>query len=246
MTERPSAGDLDLPEPGCAVADVADAFVRLSDARDDVVVPSDDLDAETAFCSAVVEELAPTDVFWDVGAHAGLFSAAVRLVADPERVVGFEPNPHVFPVLETVLASLPGANAAHNVAIADATGRRTFAVDPGGGTESTFPETDSIASEYDAFETVAVQTRTVQDLLDGGEPVPDVVKVDVEGAEDEVLRCLDPILPDLRTLFVEVHHLDRRFAEVDAFFEARDLSVEVLETRHQTETCYQEFVRVDV
>lgn len=245
-SDPPSPADIDLPAPGCRVADVVDAFLALSETHAGVAVPTDDIDAETALLSTVVDDLDPTDTFWDVGAHAGMFSAAARLVADPGRVVAFEPNPHVFPTLDAVVEALPGDNRAHNVAVADATERREFAVDPDGGTESTFPETDSVASAYDDFETVEIQARTVQDILDGGEAVPDVVKVDVEGAEDEVLRCLDPILDEVRRLFVEIHHLDRRFTEVDDFFAERDLAVEVLETRHQTETCYQEFVSVEV
>lgn len=237
---------INLPEMGCSVQNVVESFRSFSKASDRVQIPEEDIDAETKFLKHIVSEISVSDVVWDIGAHAGMVSAAVRLCANPEQVVAFEPNPYVFPILDSITGLISGSNQAVNVAIGETTGSRTFAADPNGGSESTFPRTDSIASEYNEFETVTVETRTVADLLEEEIPAPDVVKIDVEGAEDEVLYTLADVLDGIRYLFIEIHHLDRRFTEVDAFFDEYGLTPEVLETRRQTETCYQEFVRVDV
>lgn len=219
------------------------AFATLAEIG--VPIPEDDEAVEREFVRSFVAAVSPGDVVWDVGAHGGLYSICTRFLADPSRLVGIEPNPHVYPGLERVFAALPGSNTSLNLALGDADGTRRMAVDPDGGTASTFPDTDSIASEEDAYETVTVRTRRAETLVaTDGVPAPDVVKIDVEGAEDRVLDGLEPLVDDVRCLFVEAHHMDRRFEELDDRLSRLPFEVTVLSTRHQTETCYQEFLRL--
>lgn len=209
-----------------------------------VSLPDGDEEAEREFVVSFLDAVSEDNIVWDIGAHGGLFSIATRLARDPEAIVSFEPNPYAYASLKRALDALSGRNTSLNVALSDEDGREQMAVDPDGGTASTFHATDSIVSEESGYETVTVETRRGDSVAQDGVETPDVVKIDVEGAEDRVLNGMAGILEEAEEVFVEVHHLDRRFEEVDEHIKRLRMEATVLATRYQTDTCYQEFVRL--
>lgn len=150
---------------------------------------------------AVAQALRPGDVFFDVGANVGLFSLiASRIVGPTGTVIAFEPIPEIAGQLE--------ANASINslrniqvlqIAVADRDGemRLQTTAHPGGATLEGF------GVPYDRTGTISVQTRTVDSLIaEGAIPPPNVVKIDVEGAEAAVLRGMPNVLASGRPTFV--------------------------------------------
>jgi FkbM family methyltransferase len=127
-----------------------------------------------------VRAVRPGDVVYDLGANVGYYSlAAARRVGPHGRVIAFEPLPDVADVLERHLA----VNGIRNVtvercAVSDEDGEAWF--DPG------------VGSAYGRLsETGRIRVPTVS--LDRfcavrGLPLPNVVKIDVEGAELQALR----------------------------------------------------------
>ncbi|NLD77705.1 MAG: FkbM family methyltransferase [Acidimicrobiales bacterium] len=155
---------------------------------------------------AIASRLRPGAVFFDVGANVGFFSVlGARVVGDSGRVEAFEAVP--------ANAACVEANArrnrfeqvrVHAVAAGSEPGRATLnlAVHPGGAMLA------SAGVPPDSSGTIDVPVVVLDDLVEAGElPVPDLVKIDVEGAEEAVVAGLR------RT--IEAHH-PALVIEVDA------------------------------
>lgn len=174
---------------------------------------------------ALVDALAPGSVFYDVGANVGFFSLlAGRLVAPAGRVVAFEPVAANAEVLQ--------ANAARNglgnievrrVAVGAGAGSRQLylARHPGGATLA--PD----ALPPDLRGSIVVDVVTIDDVVaSGGCPPPDVVKVDVEGAELDVLEGMaDTLRRDRPVVVLEVDAPSQDEAEASGDELSRHLAV---------------------
>ncbi len=162
------------------------------------------------------------DVVFDIGANVGFFTVlAARLVGPEGHVYAFEPVPENVAVLRRNLA----LNDLRNVtvverAITDHVGEATMIIAgyAGGHGLDTSPPPDATGS-------MTVAASTVDALVASGEvPPPRFVKIDVEGAELEVLRgMVDTLEQHDLTLICEVDDGDR--ASYAARYES---SVEIL------------------
>ena len=161
--------------------------------------------------AALQEHLGPGDVFYDIGAAVGFFTVlGARLVGPGGRVCAFEPLP---------------ANAAalrHNVALNgfDQVAVIEAAVGRSAGTavlelsaEPTWARLASPASAG-AERSTTVRVVSVDELLASGElPPPTLVKIDVEGAELEVIGGMTAALRRHRPVMLcEMHGKNREFA----------------------------------
>jgi FkbM family methyltransferase len=152
------------------------------------------------------EALKSGDVVYDVGAAAGFFTVlAARLVGDGGRVYAFEPLPrHAEAVRQNARI-----NDFTNVAVIEAAcgrvpGRDILLV----------PEDDSTqtGSHRPSGEPLDVEVVAIDDL---GLPPPQLVKIDVEGAEVDVLHGLINTLERSRPLIVcELHGTNDHTAQL--------------------------------
>lgn len=141
------------------------------------------------------------DVVADVGAYIGLYALALAQRVGPSGTVyAFEPNPHAMAVLERNLHLNPAlANVRpRRCAVGSRPGMLPFV----GNRES---ESRLVGEEVRGTTLVPVVTL---DAEFAAERV-DVLKIDVEGFEEHVLRGARGLLTDVgrgpRTIFVEVH-----------------------------------------
>jgi FkbM family methyltransferase len=145
---------------------------------------------------------------WDIGANVGLYTlASARAVGPTGHVCAFEPMPRNLRCLRRHIA----LNWLDNVAICDAA-----VVDVTGMVR--MAEGDS-PSEFHAHAhgTCEVRAITLDDWTSNpGKRFPDVVKIDVEGSEDAVLR-----------------------GGMQAFTASRPLIYLALHGERQRRTCYQ-------
>ncbi len=154
---------------------------------------------------AVTRLLRPGDCFWDVGAHIGVYSLiASRLVGAGGAVHSFEPQP------ETRKRLLAGTERngcsnihAHEVAISGQRGRAVLHA-------GTAPMLWSLEEPHgdDALADAATITVECITLADAAEfaGVPTLVKIDVEGAEVEILAsCIEWIATVRPSFIVEFH-----------------------------------------
>jgi FkbM family methyltransferase len=158
--------------------------------------------------------------FVDVGANWGFFTmVAARLVGSSGRVMALEPDPRIF----TMLASNVKRNQleqvqAFPVAAADGDSHRVLAghdQDAGNWAVSRL-----VKNPAPAQVTFNVTSRTLDSLLDqAGMETVDLVKIDVEGAEDLVLQGMGRGLRSerYRAILLELHpqHLREQGSSVD-------------------------------
>lgn len=138
--------------------------------------------------------LQPGATFVDVGAHIGLLTlVAARVVGVAGRVHAFEASPDTFALLERTVAMNHFAPpvVARSVAVGAVAERRTFHVRNVMGHSSLYDFADS--DEGWTTKDVAVEVRPLDELIAPGARV-DVVKIDVEGAELDVLAGMKRIL----------------------------------------------------
>jgi FkbM family methyltransferase len=147
-----------------------------------------------------IDDLPPPATILDLGSNMGASLIYFRLRYPRARIVGVEVDPLVFPTLERNIAPFSGIELA-NVGVAGASGEATL-----------FHNEQSWASSLKPIWETATQftvpTRSLEDLLDDFDlPVLDLLKIDVEGAEWDVLpsfRGFDRI----QTIVGEVHRVE--------------------------------------
>jgi FkbM family methyltransferase len=152
----------------------------------------------------------PGMVVYDCGANIGYFSLILaRLVGPSGRVFAFEPSPGS---LECLRAT-PGLNGlSHLAVIPQAVWERVetlhFAqTQPGRSLVSDHVEGASAFGKSGAQRIIEVPAVALDDFVYGqGNPPPDFVKVDVEGAEGKALAGARRLLSERRPeLLLEIH-----------------------------------------
>ena len=137
---------------------------------------------ETAVQQAVASILRPGMRFWDVGAHIGFFTLlGSRFVGDSGQVHSFEPMPRN----RQRLAASIGMNDLENITVHD------VALSATGGEAVLHAHKSStmwtLMRERGEEQGLCVRCCTLDELARSVAP-PHLIKVDVEGAEVDVLR----------------------------------------------------------
>jgi FkbM family methyltransferase len=143
--------------------------------------------------------LCPGDTFIDVGAHIGFHTLlASKLVGSSGAVVAIEASPSTYEALQRNLALNRVKNVrAVNIAASDQRGRLKFYRGPNHdlGSSTIYPEVAKEGSQLEA----EVETAPLTEILSPTElKHARVIKIDVEGAEDAVVRGLAPALNTCR------------------------------------------------
>jgi FkbM family methyltransferase len=157
----------------------------------------------------------------DIGAHIGQSNRLFRRMFPTATIWSFEADPDTFATLvASVDASLPGGCV--QVALSDRDGQATFHRNPIGHTSSLYARnpdsTDSIdqararAEGRDATpesQVIHVDVRRLDGWCDEqGITAIDLLKIDVQGAEVDVLRGATSILAATTTVVVEISFFD--------------------------------------
>ncbi len=145
-------------------------------------------------------ELRDGQVVYDVGANVGFYSLlAARCVGHTGRVFAFEPVPENLAYLRRHLAlnSLTQVSV-EPVAVSNSAGLTRFTVGK-----------NTCTGHFDADGALEVRTVALDDFVVGaGNPPPQAMKIDVEGAEVRVLQGARRVLETYRPLiFLATHGL---------------------------------------
>ncbi|VVJ22051.1 Uncharacterised protein [Amycolatopsis camponoti] len=177
--------------------------------------------------------LRPDAVVVDAGANIGLFALRVAGLCPDARLVVVEPVPATCALLRANLAGLaPGSVRVVEAALGRRDGRavltayRHLSANSTGRpwekpahwvAEMRETQTDPrLADEMLSTDLVEVEVVRLSSVLPPEAPRIDLVKVDVEGAELEVLHGIDERdWPRIAALVVEVHDVDDRVREVE-------------------------------
>jgi FkbM family methyltransferase len=151
--------------------------------------------SEPAVQRTLVAHLRPGDVYFDVGTHVGFLALlGSRLVGVRGAVHCFEPVPENVAALQrNLMLNATSNTAVHQVALGDRD-----------GTASMDPTSRNITANFRDDGQVEVEVARLDSMTQL--PSPHVVKVDVEGAETQVLNGARGMLARCRPLLViEIH-----------------------------------------
>jgi FkbM family methyltransferase len=153
----------------------------------------------------LLDDLQREDVFYDIGANTGLYTLFASKRCTEGTVVAFEP----YPPNATILKRDISRNGLNNVRVYE------LALSDSDGTiEFNQPEQPDIgygSASVEANSTTAtteIPTASADRLISEGKiPPPNVIKIDVEGAEPLVIEGLEETLsePTCRLVYCEAH-----------------------------------------
>ncbi len=140
---------------------------------------------ERVLWQALLQQLQPQDIFFDIGASVGLMALGAARIC--KQVYAFEPDPETRASLQTNVE----LNRLTNVsvvswAVSDRSGEVQLYSDGAAGFAPTLikqPRPNAPSDE------IRVTTHTLDDAIESGDlPLPTVIKIDIEGAEILCLR----------------------------------------------------------
>lgn len=167
-------------------------------------------DSEKSELTDLLREIKPDDVFFDIGANTGLYTLFAAKHCPAADVVAFEP----YPPNVRLLKHDTEQNNLENVDV-----RREALSDSMGTVEFDQPEQEDAgygsgsiqARSGNSHSTVEVPAKSGDELISNDEiPVPNIIKIDVEGAEPLVVEGMKSALsnPDCRLVYCEIHRGD--------------------------------------
>lgn len=180
------------------------------------------LDRELLLSNSIVKAKADKDDAWwyalaqnhsniyDIGANVG-YSSILACINDPDKkILLADPNADAIAIAKTNLEiNGMGANKQYvNFFISDKSGAHVKFFTLGSGSAgSIFSSHADSASSVNAYR--MAETVTLDDIVDMGGSVPDLVKIDVEAAESYVLEGGVQLAKNQSTIFlVEMHGPD--------------------------------------
>ncbi len=164
----------------------------------------------------VIEEcLGRGDVFYDAGANVGVFAfMAATLVGESGTVFAFEPEPNNVLCFRRSLESAPVQNVElHDIALGGEDGSMTFDRRGGAFSGRLVDGEDEIGNDG----VCEVRVRSIDSLLAGGMPPPNLIKIEVEGGEGLVLEGAKETLRTCKPAVLCEMHPDNQVGVSRAF-----------------------------
>lgn len=160
-------------------------------------------DYEADYWRALARTIKPGDCIWDVGANIGYYTTRFAdLIGDEGRVVAFEPSQTNFERLRIVVGR---RNTVALIPLGLSNDARQAWMKQG---DDELGATSKIVEEPSIDAPQSVRLECGDRLVEQGEvPMPNVIKIDVEGHEYEVIEGLRTTLrvAALRAVFIEMH-----------------------------------------
>lgn len=169
-------------------------------------------DVDPAIAELALEIVSEDNVVWDVGANLGLFSlVASKATGRDGKVVAFEPDCWLSYLLRRscALSEMTCADIdVLSVAISDTIDVKVFNIAHAARAANFLENSQGSSMTGGVLENHHVMTTTL-DWLGERLPLPDVLKIDIEGAELEALRGAAKLLQGKRPiLLLEVREVN--------------------------------------
>lgn len=150
----------------------------------------------------------------DIGANHGYFTLIMADRVGPEgKVHAFEPNPHIAALLRNTVEinGFASRTSVHEIALSDEEGEISFYIDPTRPMNATLIEREN-------HEIVKVTSRRFDDMPELAQA--DIIKIDVEGAEQALWAGMQERLKDTRPLTIILEFTSDRYQDAGAFVDA--------------------------
>ncbi len=162
---------------------------------------------EPLISAALMDEIHEGDVVFDIGAHIGIISLLAARKA--RHVVAFEPSPETAQILRRHVAMNGAPIAVEQSVVSDSVGSVEFySHGPSMGASLNIDNAEQAARLEGGDQHISVvkmPSVTLDAFCRARELWPDVIKIDVEGAECKVLRGAHAVLQRGVTILCEVH-----------------------------------------
>lgn len=177
-----------------------------------------------------MDEIAPGEVLWDIGANIGMFSvyAALGRAVD---VVAFEPSGFNFGALVEAIArnGLDERIKPFCLALSDTTGIEDLLMQDTevGHASNSIGASENQFGEFKRAFAQSVLTFRADDLVQTfGLPAPDHIKLDVDGVEPQILAGAPGVLRHAKRVIIEVEgrNADEAAALIDGPLNAAGLT----------------------
>ncbi|WP_458210699.1 FkbM family methyltransferase [Haladaptatus sp. NG-SE-30] len=180
---------------------------------------------------SLLADVRESDVVYDVGANIGTHTCFVGKRLRDGMVVAFEPMPtNAVRLQHNLSANVPaGRWSIAELALSDEDGRGSLAVE-----SQSYGEGKHALS---ANGELTIDVRRGETVVESGHyPKPDILKIDVEGAELKVLEGFDDVLSEIRIVYAELHHdLSTDYGtsthEIEAYLRDHGFDIERLSER---------------
>lgn len=151
--------------------------------------------------------ISPGMVIYDVGGNRGQMSLFFsKQVGSTGQVLSFEPVPEMynFLVKNIHLNSIKNVSSL-NIALSDYEGTAVFMFSKDFSTEGKLASPE-ISPSHGEADSINVIVKRMDSVLEEGMPVPDIIKIDVEGAAAAVLRGAKNIIEQYYpSIYIELH-----------------------------------------
>lgn len=187
---------------------------------------------ETDILEEVLSTVSADDIFYDIGANVGVYTCFVGQQTD--HVVAFEPHTETAARLRDNISLNTVDADVYECAVADYSGTASLSIPQRSSQELGTGEFSLVhmddADDVGEIDVVVGDTLVAQQDL----PRPTVAKIDVEGAELQVLSGLSETLRSCREVFIEIHLDHVTVEEIASWFTDAGFTLETLKERGNT------------
>lgn len=164
---------------------------------------------EERFGHVLLSSVRSGDVVWDVGANLGIYTRQFSdRVGASGRIVAFEPAPACFRQLTEKFKNISSIQL-ENLALGSSEGivHMQLGETPLAATHRVLDGIENSKNLADDTNVAKVQITTGDSYWKKSKQTPNLIKIDVEGFEEQVLHGMKELLrsPELRAIFCEVH-----------------------------------------
>lgn len=159
---------------------------------------------EKEYVIDLIKDLKKKDVFYDIGSSVGLISVSSASVLEEGKVVSFEPDPENTARLKKNFSINGLSNyIVKPIAVGESKGKLQLFTQGSNGYSPSLKPVNGIKNF------IEVEVNSIDNLIEQNEiPLPDVIKIDIEGAEFIALKGMEKLLSSERKprlIFLEIH-----------------------------------------
>jgi FkbM family methyltransferase len=188
-------------------------------------------------------------IIWDIGAYQGYHALGFAINSCPDsKILAFEPDPFNFKILKQNIGNNPVLKEKIipiNIALTDKAGQsflQSSIFKNNLSTSGSFlseikPPLES--SVYRYFARQKIHTETIDEfILNNRELIPDIIKIDVEGAELLVLKGGLKLLAEKSPVLLMEIHSEELLEKVSVLLASSGYHIKILENERSKSRCF--------